>query len=231
MPFWVASVWSLTRSRSPARGQLRIYPRENGGAGVSLRKARAQEAAHSGRRNQGLTIVHTERADRQRRHTVPRVWRIRRRRRKEAPGQPLFERPWGIVAGSRMELSIPQIAEPAMRSSVTALPPLTPAKSSSVARFLPPQLQTTGRKKHAVPYRYRPVRLGQMISRKLLFGLLVAFMAAAVGVALWSSETSWGFLTATRSDSVFCSSGLSAETASASTSRTLPSCPTAVTRS
>lgn len=123
MPFWVASIWSLTRTRSPARGQRRIYPRENGGAGVSLRKARAQEAAHSGRRNQGLTIVHTERADRQRRHTVPRVWRIRRRRRKEAPGQPLFERPWGIVAGSRMELSIPQIAELAMRSSVTALPP------------------------------------------------------------------------------------------------------------
>jgi len=71
-----------------------------------------------------------------------------------------------------------------------------------------------------------------MMSRKLLFGLPAVFLAAALGAALLSSsETSWGFLTATHG-SVFCSSG-PAETvsASASASRTLPSCPPAVTGS
>lgn len=70
-----------------------------------------------------------------------------------------------------------------------------------------------------------------MMSRKFLFGLPAVFLAAAVGVALWSSVTSWEFLTATQSDSVFCSSGPSAETESTSASRTLPPCPPGVARS
>lgn len=69
-----------------------------------------------------------------------------------------------------------------------------------------------------------------MMSRKLLFGLPAVFLAA-VGIALWPSVTSWEFLTATQSDSVFCSSGPSPEAVSASASRTLPPCPPAVTRS
>lgn len=64
-----------------------------------------------------------------------------------------------------------------------------------------------------------------MMSRKFLFGLPAAFLAAVLGLALWSSVTSWEFLTATQSDSVFCSSGPSSETVSASELRTLPSCP------
>lgn len=55
-----------------------------------------------------------------------------------------------------------------------------------------------------------------MMSRKLLVGLPAVFLAAALGPALLSSETSWGFLTAAQSDSVFCSSGPSPETVSAS---------------
>lgn len=70
-----------------------------------------------------------------------------------------------------------------------------------------------------------------MMSRKLLFGPPAAFLAAALGVGLLSSVTSWEFLTATQSDSVFCSSGRSTETVSTSASRTLPPCPPAVTRS
>jgi hypothetical protein len=70
-----------------------------------------------------------------------------------------------------------------------------------------------------------------MMSRNLLFGVAVVFLATAVGVALLSSVTSRGFLTATQNDAVFCSSGLLAKTVSASASRTLPPCPPGVTRS
>ena len=57
------------------------------------------QAPRSGLSNQGLTIPHTEREHRQHCHNVPRVLRIRRRRRKEVPGQSLFCRPYRIVAG------------------------------------------------------------------------------------------------------------------------------------
>lgn len=70
-----------------------------------------------------------------------------------------------------------------------------------------------------------------MMSRKLLFALPAVFLATALGVALWSSVTSWEFLAATQSGSVFCSSGPQPGTVSASASRTLPPCPPGVTRS
>ena len=70
-----------------------------------------------------------------------------------------------------------------------------------------------------------------MMSRKLLFGLLAVFLAIALGVA--SLPPSWGFLTAAQNNSVFCSSAPPAETlsAAASVSRTVRSCPPAITRS
>lgn len=70
-----------------------------------------------------------------------------------------------------------------------------------------------------------------MMSRKLLFGLPAAFLAATLGIALGSSVTSWEFLTAIESDLVFCSSGPSSASVSTSASRTLPSCPPAITGS
>ena len=71
-----------------------------------------------------------------------------------------------------------------------------------------------------------------MMSRKLLFGLLAVFLAIALGVVALVPP-SWRFLTAAQNNSVFCSSAPPAETlsAAASVSRTLRSCPPAITRS
>lgn len=70
-----------------------------------------------------------------------------------------------------------------------------------------------------------------MMSRKLLLGLPALILAAGLGIALFSSDTAWGRLTAIQSDSVFCSSGPSPATLSASASRILPPCPPAAIRS
>ena len=112
-----------------------------------------------------------------------------------------------------------------------------PPICARVAPFLLCQLSAFPRAERCPKsIRARQVGSNGKMLHKLLFGLLAAFLAGALGAGLLSiTPTPWRLLTASKSSSVFCSSASSAGIKSALPptlpTRALPACPSAATRS